>query len=149
MLNTFIDQEEQRTLTTRVTAARDAVQALTDLLNAQNQFMLVFISYEVQRLALDFNLGTMQLDAEGLWIDPGKIGPDYGTFDPWLRESMQGHGGLSGEEIQGVPGVPSKSFQHDPIDDLPPPFLLPPVGEDTAPPLPPIEGPPLPGQRVR
>ena len=121
MLNTFIDQEEQRTLTTRVTAARDAVQALTDLLNAQNQFMLVFISYEVQRLALDFNLGTMQLDAEGLWIDPGKIGPDYGSFDPWLREYMHGHGGLSGEEIEGVPGVPGKSFQHDPIDDLPPP----------------------------
>ena len=41
----------------------------------------------------------MQLDGEGLWIDPGKIGADYGTFDPWLRESMHGHGGLMGEEI--------------------------------------------------
>ena len=146
MLNTFIDQESQVGQTTRVTAARDAVQALTDLLNAQNNFMSIWINYEVLRLGLDFNLGTMQLDSEGLWIDPGKIGTEYGSFDPWLRESMHGHSGLIGEEIEGVPGKPLGA---EPLDDLPPPFLLPPVGEDTAPPLPPIDGPPLPGQRVR
>jgi hypothetical protein len=26
----------------------------------------------------------MQLDSEGLWIDPGRIGEDYGQYDPWL-----------------------------------------------------------------
>jgi hypothetical protein len=89
MLNAFIDQENQRALTTRATAARDAVQALSDLLNAQNQFMQVFVSYEVLRMTLDLQLGTMQLDQEGLWIDPGRIGPDYGQNDPWLRQFNQ------------------------------------------------------------
>jgi hypothetical protein len=143
MLNTFIDQESQVGQTTRLTAARDVVQALSDLLNAQNNFMSIWINYEVLRLGLDFNLGTMQLDSEGLWIDPGKIGEDYGSFDPWLRQSMNGHGGLFGEEVEGVPGKP---FDHDPIDDLPPPFMLPPAGDNGVPPLPPIDGPPLPGR---
>src|SRR5205807_5291135 len=93
MLNTFIDQETQRTATTRVTAARDAVQGLTDLNNAQNQFMLTFITYEIARLQLDFNMGTMALDEEGLWIDPGKIGPDYGKYDPWLWRNRPGSTG--------------------------------------------------------
>lgn len=129
MLNTFIDQESQRTATTRVTAARDVVQALTDLLQAQNNFMLIFISYEVQRLQLDFALGTMQLDTEGLWVDPGKIGPDYGKYDPWLWKDSPGSIGESGQD----PGGKELDRQ---IDELPPPFLLPtPPGEN----LPPAE----------
>jgi hypothetical protein len=60
------------------TAARDAVSALSDLLSAQNDFLSVWVTYEVLRRALDFNLGTMQLDSDGLWIDPGPIGPDHG-----------------------------------------------------------------------
>jgi len=147
MLNIFIDQESQVGQTTRVTAARDVVQALSDLLNAQNNFMSIWINYEVLRLGLDFNLGTMQLDSEGLWIDPGRIGQDYGEFDPWLRESMQGHGGLMGEEIEGVPG---KTFHHhDSIEQLPPPFLLPPGNMHEAPPIRGMEAQPLPGPRSR
>ena len=117
MLNTFIDQENQRTATTRVTAARDVVQALTDLLNAQNNFMLIYITYEVQRLQLDFSLGTMQLDHEGLWIDPGPIGPDYGQHDPWLWRS--------GEGIEL--GAADSRRELEP-EELPPAFLLPPAG---------------------
>ena len=67
------------------TAARDAVQALTDLLNAQNDFLSVWISYEVLRRALDFGLGTLQLDADGVWVDPGPIGPQQGY--PGLGEA--------------------------------------------------------------
>jgi hypothetical protein len=66
------------------TAARDAVSALSDLLSAQNAFLAFWVNYEVLRRGLDLDLGTIQLDSEGLWIDPGKIGPDYGQFDPWL-----------------------------------------------------------------
>ncbi len=33
--------------------------------------MSVWVNYEVERMNLDFNLDTMQLDEEGLWIDPG------------------------------------------------------------------------------
>lgn len=60
------------------TTTRDTVSALRDLLNAQNQFLGIWVTYEVLRRALDFDLGTMQLDAEGMWIDPGPIGPKQG-----------------------------------------------------------------------
>jgi hypothetical protein len=59
------------------TAARDSVQALNDLLNAQNDFLSIWVNYEVLRRALDLDLGTSQLDERGIWIDPGPIGPDY------------------------------------------------------------------------
>ncbi len=54
------------------------VSALSDLLDAQNNFMSVFVNYEVQRRALDLDLGTMKLDPEGIWLDPGAMGQDYG-----------------------------------------------------------------------
>lgn len=60
------------------TAARDSVSALSDLLDAQNNFMSVFVNYEVQRRSLDLDLGTMQLDPDGIWLDPGAIKDDYG-----------------------------------------------------------------------
>jgi len=146
ILNTFIEQESQRAPTARVTAARDAVQALSDLLGTQNAYMSIWVNYQVQRMNLDFTLGMMQLDGEGRWIDPGRIGQDYGEFDPWLRESMQGHGGLMVEEIHGLPG---KLHHPDPVEQLPPPFLLPPANQNGVPPLPPIDGPPAPGPRSR
>jgi len=65
-----------------VTAARDAVSALTDLLNAQNDFLSVWVSYEVLRRAIDRDLGTMQLDFEGYWIDPGPINAETGFVMP-------------------------------------------------------------------
>ena len=59
------------------TAARDSVQALNDLLNAQNDFLSIWVNYEVLRRSLDLDLGTSQLDERGIWIDPGPIGADY------------------------------------------------------------------------
>lgn len=108
ILNTFIDREDQRALTTRVTAARDAVQAVNDLLNAQNQFMRVFVTYEVVRMSLDLNLGTMQLDQEGLWIDPVRIGADYGEHDPWLRQFNHNTGGDMWSDPEALPPTPGK-----------------------------------------
>jgi hypothetical protein len=60
------------------TAARDAVSALSDLLDAQNNFLSVFVNYEVQRRQLALDLGTMKLDPEGIWLDPGSINDDAG-----------------------------------------------------------------------
>jgi hypothetical protein len=70
---------------TGATAARDAVSALSDLLNAQNNFMGIWVNFEADRRSLDLALGTLQLDSEGLWIDPGIINAAYGQIDPWLR----------------------------------------------------------------
>ncbi|MCA9248381.1 MAG: TolC family protein [Planctomycetales bacterium] len=53
------------------TTARDLVQALSDLLSVQNDFIGIWVNYEVQRVNLDLDLGTMQLDQRGIWLDPG------------------------------------------------------------------------------
>lgn len=55
------------------TTARDLVSALSDLLDAQNDFLSLQVGYDVLRMLLDFELGTMQLDRDGLWVDPGPI----------------------------------------------------------------------------
>ena len=55
------------------TTARDLVSALTDLLDSQNDFLSLQVGYDVLRLVLDFELGTMQLDRDGVWIDPGPM----------------------------------------------------------------------------
>lgn len=51
------------------TTARDLVQSLSDLLNVQNDFLSVWVNYEVQRLNLEHDLGLMELDAAGLRIE--------------------------------------------------------------------------------
>lgn len=55
------------------TTVRDLLGALTGLLNAQNGILGVWVDYEVERVNLDLDLGTMQLDPDGVWIDPGPI----------------------------------------------------------------------------
>ena len=55
------------------TTARDLVDALNDLLDSQNDFLSLRVGFDVLRMLLDFEVGTMQTDEEGLWIDPGVI----------------------------------------------------------------------------
>jgi hypothetical protein len=58
------------------TTAQNLVNSLSDLLNVQNDFLSVWVNYEALRIGLDFQLGTMQLDDRGLWIDPGPMKND-------------------------------------------------------------------------
>ncbi len=51
------------------TTARDLVQSLLDLLTVQNDFLSVWVNYEVQRVNLDLDLGTMELDPDGLRVE--------------------------------------------------------------------------------
>jgi outer membrane protein TolC len=55
------------------TTARDLVSALSDLLNAQNDLLGLWVGYDVLRVLLDFEMGTMALSADGRWIDPGPM----------------------------------------------------------------------------
>lgn len=57
------------------TTARDLLDALTDLLESQNEFLSLRVGFDVLRMLLDFEVGTMQTDDSGLWIDPGVITP--------------------------------------------------------------------------
>ena len=52
------------------TTARDLVSALRDLVDAQNDFLDAWVGYEVLRMVLDFQLGTMRVDGQNLWLDP-------------------------------------------------------------------------------
>ncbi|NMC21316.1 MAG: TolC family protein, partial [Thermogutta sp.] len=77
------------------TTARDVVTALSGLLDAQNAFLAAWVEYEVQRMSLDFQLDTMQLDNRGLWIDPGPI--RGGPFVPEENQSAEPPGLLPAE----------------------------------------------------
>lgn len=76
-----------------VNTARDLVQALSSLLDAQNAFLGAWVDYEVQRMILDFQMGTMQLDERGHWIDPGPIwgrsAPEGSPFQPEILPAPQ------------------------------------------------------------
>jgi hypothetical protein len=64
------------------TTAQNLVEALSALRGAQDAFLSVWVNYEVQRRILDLNLGTMQLDGQGGWVDPGPIGYGFGYPNP-------------------------------------------------------------------
>jgi outer membrane protein TolC len=55
------------------TTARDLVSALTDLLDAQNALLGLWVGYDVLRVLLDFEMGTMRLTTDGRWVDPGPM----------------------------------------------------------------------------
>jgi hypothetical protein len=110
------------TAVTNPTLARDLLDSLSRLLAAQNNF-------QVQRMNLDFDMGTLQLDYEGLWIDPGEIDLNYGAgmdraglpcvpdlivpppgafAKPVIsidHESPESDGLLGGEEVDPPPGT--------------------------------------------
>ena len=56
-----------------VAATRELVDSLNRLLTEQNRFAGAWADYEARRMQLDLDLGTMELDERGTWIDPGPI----------------------------------------------------------------------------
>ena len=57
------------------TLARDLVDSYSSLLSAENQLVTVYVDHESQRLNLNFDMGTMELDQNGMWLDPGPVEP--------------------------------------------------------------------------
>ena len=51
------------------TAVQNLLSALSDLSNAQNNFMSVWLNYYAGRMNLVRDLGVMELDDQGRWID--------------------------------------------------------------------------------
>ena len=62
-------QPGQQVETLGPTVANNLIQALTDLTNTQNFFMSVVLQYYAQRMLLYRELGIMELDDCGMWID--------------------------------------------------------------------------------
>ena len=50
------------------TTARDLVNALNDLLDASNSFVEVWMGYEAMRMRYAYDLGTMKLSDNGVWV---------------------------------------------------------------------------------
>jgi len=67
------------------TTSRDLVQSLAELVSSQNDILGVYTDYEAQRLNLDLDLGTMELDRCGYWVDPGPMVEDASN-PPALEE---------------------------------------------------------------
>ena len=96
---------------TSPTAAHDLVSALSDLLDAQNDLLNVWVSYEVLRILLDFEMGTMRLDPTGVWIDPGPLErrdtPEFGNqpqelqlTDPPVLDAFLENAAVGGSGLQ-------------------------------------------------
>jgi hypothetical protein len=99
------------------------VNALSDLLNVQNDFLSVWVDYEVQRLGLDFDLGTMQLDDRGMWIDPGSaVGMVDTGYDVWEPPAVEE---VAPQDLPVRPGPDAQELLPQPPgtrDDEPPGF---------------------------
>ncbi|MCH2116294.1 MAG: hypothetical protein MK161_01220 [Pirellulales bacterium] len=81
------------------TTARDLVQSLSDLLNVQNDFLSVWVNYRVQRLNLEYDLGVMQINPEGIYVKqdfPLRTFLDYCRKDPVVTEE---------EDLENLPPV--------------------------------------------
>ncbi len=61
------------------TTAQFLAQAITGLANQQDQYLQLWAQYEVLRRNLDFDMGTMQLDENFEWVDPGEIDATIGA----------------------------------------------------------------------
>ncbi len=100
------------------TTARDLVQALSGLLGAQDSFLNLWVNYEVQRMNLDLDLGTMRLDDRGTWLDPGEIVPGAARTDADPSADEPGElniePGPRFEEIPIPPGVPLPLLPEEP-----------------------------------
>jgi hypothetical protein len=79
------------------TAAQNLLTALSDLRNSQNAFMSVWLNHYATRMVLMRELGIMQLDECGAWIDEPFVEDDWLHGDPcpmppavpveWLQEA--------------------------------------------------------------
>ena len=89
--------------------ARDLIDALDSLLTSQNQIMNEWLQYESMRMALDYALGTMQIDENGQWIDPGSMS----NICPMTGQSLEG----GRQEAVGSSDSPSTNQVVNPFAD--------------------------------
>ena len=114
--------------------ARDLLNALDSLLDAQNDILSVGVNYEVLRRGLDVDMGTIQLDERGTWIDPGPVDGEFwkaqlGKLN--VENELPERSDEVEEELIDTPGE-----LNDGDSDVIPPDAPAPAGG-----LPPAEGP--------
>lgn len=112
------------------TAARDLLDALSDLRSVQNNVMSVWLAYYASHMTLIRDLGVMQMDESGLWVPQPldqfeRMGADECLLPPsipdqWFKD-LDGSGATgaavsspSGAEGTTNPAVPPLPAARDP-----------------------------------
>lgn len=103
------------------TAAQNLLSALTALQTAQDAYMSVWLAHYAARMTLYRELGIMQLDDEGMWIDVPLDWTEQSTADPqplpppvpaeWLEE-------LDATPPPPLPDPPPAEGQNSGLRDL-------------------------------
>jgi len=76
----------------------------------------VWVDYESLRLSLAFDLGTMELDPNGMWIDRGDFGSESRELDvPELRQ-------VPADDAEEIP-VPAPAPAAAPAPQAPPKMM--------------------------
>ena len=113
------------------------INSLDGMASTQNDFMSGWLDYQTLRMTLDLNMGTMQLDSQGRWVDPGEITRDrlgpvakYGGRNavPSLIPSKRKHGKQARQVRQVSMETMASSHPIPPaprLDDEPNPVLAP------------------------
>ena len=112
------------------TAARDLLDALSDLRSVQNNVMSVWLAYYASHMTLIRDLGVMQLDENGLWVTQPldqveRMAADECLLPPsipekWFKDldaaGATGHpsGSASGAEGTTNPALPPPPAPRDP-----------------------------------
>lgn len=103
--------------TLNINISRNFIQAIQTLQNARRRFISDWVIYEVLRRSLDYDLGTMQLDDEGLWIDPGKIDASRADGIPYDCPTSPPGLFLTQGGAEPMPQVSSGDFEEIPQGD--------------------------------
>ena len=72
-----MEQPPQRGAKIDTNTSQQLISALNGLMNSQNEFLNTWVTYQTQRMLLDLYMGTMSLDDQGRWIEPGGKNLEY------------------------------------------------------------------------
>ncbi len=87
------------------TAALNLLTALSDLRSSQNNFMSVWLNYHAGRMRLLRDLGIIQIDDDGVWIEQS------------VQEAV--NAAMAGVPVEMPPDVPDQWYET--LDNLPEP----------------------------
>lgn len=101
------------------TAAQNLIFALNDLLSSQNVFMSVILNHYENRMLLYRELGIMELDDCGIWIDrpindAEWLSEDQCPMPPAVPQEWIQDAGLSEEEVQAYAARRAAQGERDP-----------------------------------
>lgn len=106
------------------TAARDLLDALSDLRSVQNNVMSVWLSYYSSHMQLIRDLGVMQLDENGLWVSQPldqseRLAPDECLLPPgipaqWFKDLDSAGATGGGSQATTHPALPPAPAPRDP-----------------------------------